>query len=548
MNKNGSMADKVAPVHSAAVASEARVLELEAANQVLRTTLESQAAMVDSLKASERKYRDLVNSAIDGICILQDQVLTYVNPQLCEMMEYPAERLIGTSFTDHLAEEEKQRSANLYRRMTSRETFPKRYETVLVSASGVHLDVGVSANMAEVDGVPSVVAVVHDIAGQKKARQVAVENERLEAVRTMARGVGNNFSNILSVINSYAASIADSFLPNTRPHESARKILDAARHAGELTKRLLGVVRVSGHGSDVRVQPVALVSAVQKACELIIPTLKESGITLELQGGSDDLHGMADAGQLLDVLMNILLNGSDAMPQGGTLTVRVSESAGKDVTPAEDVIATVQVSVTDTGIGMTDQQVSRVFEPFYTTKVDRDAFGLGLSVAQSMVNSWGGQIEISSQPGVGTTVTIRMRRADPPLREEGAGSDGERFTVLLVEDHAGRRRMMAQVLESLGYSVIEAADGEQAITIYREKADGIDLTVLDWMMPGVDGREVLQVIQAHDPESKVLMTSGFSRDYVRSQVRMGAWAFLQKPFSAEQFKESVGKVLGLRAK
>jgi DNA-binding NtrC family response regulator len=108
--------------------------------------------------------------------------------------------------------------------------------------------------------------------------------------------------------------------------------------------------------------------------------------------------------------------------------------------------------------------------------------------------------------------------------------------------------MMAQVLESLGHSVIEAADGEQAIAIYREKADGIDLTVLDWMMPGVDGREVLQVIQAHDPESKVLMTSGFSRDYVRSQVRMGAWAFLQKPFSAEQFKESVGKVLGLKAK
>jgi len=202
-----------------------------------------------------------------------------------------------------------------------------------------------------------------------------------------------------------------------------------------------------------------------------------------------------------------------------------------------------ELSVTDTGIGMTPTQLSKAFEPFFTTKADREAFGLGLSVAQSVVKSWGGRIELSSTPGVGTCVRILMLMADPPSHGKHADNEGRCRTILVVEDHEGRRQMMKQTLEAAGHTVIDVSDGAKAISVYQEKAGEIDLTVLDWLMLGVDGRDVLRVIHAHDPESRVLMTSGFSRDYVRSQIRMGAWTFLQKPFSAEQFDEAVRKAL-----
>ncbi len=513
---------------------------LEAENQRLRKELAVRAGAGVALQASEQLYRELVQSAIDGVCVMQDQVLTYVNPRLCEMMACPPDALLGTSFTRHLAAEELARTVGLYRRMTRREAFPQRYETVLVNGLGQRVDVGVSASMIDVGGISSVVLVVRDIAGQKQARQMAIENERLEAVRSVARGVGNNFANILSVISSYAASIADSFLPNTRPHESARKILDAARHATELTKRLLGVVRVSGTEAGGRVEPVAVVSILQRAYELIAPTLKESGIAFALQEDEADLYASVDGGQLLDVVMNVYLNGADAMPQGGALVARLSVHTRREPAEERDE-AYVEVSITDSGVGMSAEQMSRVFEPFYTTKKDRQAFGLGLPVAQSMVKGWGGWIELSSQPGQGACVRILMPRADKPELPSDAGNASR--TVLVVDDHDERRRMMVQALLAEGHAVIDTGNGMEAIALYRERAEEIDLVVLDWIMPGVDGREVLKVIHDHDPDRRVLMTSGFSRDYVRSQIRLGAWAFLQQPFSEAQFKAAVRKAL-----
>lgn len=521
-----------------------KVRELEEANRRLRDELQSLTESQVSLMASERKYRALVHSSIDGICILQDQILTFANPRLGEMMECDPRSLIGTSFADHLAAEELERTLGLYRRMTSHEFPPQHYETVLVSRQGVRIDVGVSASMLDLDGVKCVLVMVRDIAGQKRAHQTVIENERLDAVRAVARGVGNNFANILNVINSYAASIADSFLPNTRPHESAMKILDAARHASNLTKRLLGVVRVSGSETGVHVVPVAVPGVIQKAYELIAPTLKERGITFDFQGGNPELYALADADQVLDVLMNIFLNGADAMPHGGSLVVcltevgrRAGDDRGGDVSDQY-----LELSVRDSGIGMSAEQVARVFEPFFSTKKDREAFGLGLSVAQSMVKGWGGWIAVSSEVGQGTCVRIVVPRVEPPSGQDFTGRKITR-TVLLVEDNTVRRRMMAQVLLSEGHTVIEAGNGEEAITLYNDRPGNIDLTVLDWIMPGVDGSKVLEVIHTHAPEERVLMISGFSRDYVRSQIRMGAWSFLQKPFSEDQFRAAVRKSL-----
>lgn len=521
-----------------------RLHALEAENRLLHKELAVRGEAGAALQVSEQMYRELVQSATDGICVLRDQVLTYANPRLCEMMACAPEALVGTSFTQHLAPEELDRTVGLYRRMTRREAFPQRYETVLINWSGQRLDVAVSASMIDVGGVPSVVLVVRDIAGQKQARQMAIENERLEAVRSVVHGVGNNFSNILSVISSYAASIADSFLPNTRPHESARRILEAARHASELSKRLLGVVRVSGSEAGVRVEPVNISPMLQKAYELIAPTLKERGISFDVQVDEPDLYASVDAGQLLDVLMNIYLNGADAMSQGGALLARLAayqQDPSLQLVPGTVADNYVEVMIFDTGLGMSAEQVSKVFEPFFKTNKNSESFGLGLSVARSMVKGWGGWLEISSRPNQGTSVRILMPRVDKP--ESPASADQVACTVLVVDDHDEQRRMMVQALLSDGHAVIDTGSVEKAIALYRERSAEIDLVVLDWIMPGGDGRDVLQVIHEHNPDNRVLMTSGFPRDFVRSQIRLGAWAFLQKPFSETQLKVAVRKLI-----
>ena len=519
--------------------------DLAEVNRLLRMEIEARIAAEESLAASERKYRAMVHSAVDGICILQEQVLSYVNPRLCEMLERDQDALIGTSLAEHIAEDQVDRTLGLYRRMAKRDVFPQRYETVLVSKGGQRVDVAVSASAIDIDGFPSVVVIVRDIASQKRARQIAIENERLEAVRTVAHGISNNFSNILSVISSYAASIADSFLPNTRPHESARKILEAVSHATDLTRRLLGLVRVSPD-AGLQLSAVDVATSVSKACELIAPTLRERDIVVDVNAAVPNLYIQADAGPFLDVLMNIFLNGADAMPQGGRLDVQIllqeRQQATHTLPPGVADGDYVDVSVSDSGIGMTPEQLAHVFEPFYTTKADRECFGLGLPVAQRMIQSWGGWIEVRSTPGEGTCMQLIIPRAAAPHPASHDTPDHAR-TVLVVDDHAGRRRMMRRVLMTDGCIVLEAETGVQAIELYRNRSQDIDLAVIDWIMPGVDGRDVLQVIHEGSPEIPILMLSGFSRDYVRSQVRIGAWALLQKPFSTPQFRAAVHKLL-----
>lgn len=509
--------------------------------QVVQHHKETHAAL------SEQKLLGLFASSIDGICVLREQLVVFVNPRLCEMMESEDSDLVGRAFTDFLAPEQTERTLNLYRRMRRSEIYPQRYETVLVSKGGRRIEAGINADQVDLGGQRSVVVMVRDISAQRQARQIAVENERLEAVMTVVRGVGNNFANSLSIIRNFAASILDSFLPNTRPHASAQQILNAAEHAAALTKRLLGIVRMSGAESNVHVEPVSVTTSLQKAMELVAPGLKERSIRFDIQNDKSPWFAMADAGQLLDAIMNILLNGADAMPQGGTIKVALQERmvAEDEATESMPAGAYVALDVVDTGIGMTPEQVAKLFEPFYTTKSQKHAFGLGLPVAQHMVKGWGGWIEIESEAGAGTTVRLLLPKADPNQPSVGSDlfSDLVGRTILVVEDDATRRKRIVRVLCDDHHTVLEADNAEDALRLYKAHASEIDLTVLDWIIPGGNEGQVLKNIQEYDPDGHILLISGFSKDYVRSQLRMGAWAFLQKPFSDEELRQSVNRTL-----
>lgn len=518
-----------------------RTKELEQANRRLHVEVRERKRIEEALRGSEAQYRDLVENALDGICIIQDQKLQFVNRQFSDMVSREADDIVGSGFVDYFPPEESERVMGLYRRIVKGEEDAQRYETSLITKRGRRRDVSIGISAIEYHGRRAAMMVIRDISEQKRSREMAIENERLEAVGIVARGVGNNFTNIMSVISSYAASIADSFLPHTRPHNAAQKILDASRHATDLTKRLLSVVRVSETDAQTTVEPVGLGAAITKAHDLVEHSLRARGVQLLLKTSGSLPYVMADQSQLLDTLMNIFLNGADAMPEGGTLTLAVVER--RIAKPRSNPNATggqyVGLSIRDTGVGMSKEQVQRVFEPFFTTKESQESFGLGLPVAQSMAQSWGGWIDIRSKMGKGTRVRIFMAKAETPLEAETQKQAEGPLTVLVVDDNDGRRQLMEDALEGQGHRTILAGSGEEAIELHRQHADKIDLYVIDWVMPGKDGKSVLQAVLEHDPQSKVIMVSGFSRDYVRSEIRMGAWSFLQKPFSAEEFVAAI---------
>ncbi len=514
-----------------------RTGELEDANRRLQVEIRERERIEESLRGSEAQYRDLVENSLDGICIIQNQKLQFANPQLAQMISIDAEDLVGTSFMDYIPAGEAERVTGFYRSIVKGEEDTQRYETAIITKRGRHLEVAISATAIEHHGRRAAMIAIRDISEQKRSRLAVIENERLEAVGIVARGVGNNFTNIMSVISSYAASIADSFLPHTRPHTAARKILDASRHASDLTKRLLSVVRVSETESQAEVEPVDLSSAIEKARGLVDHGLRARGVDLVVKRSGSLPYVMADQSQLLDTLMNIFLNGADAMHEGGTLTLAIVER--RISKPRSNPNATggqyIGLSIQDTGVGMSKEQIARVFEPFFTTKDSEEAFGLGLPVAQSMVQNWGGWIDIRSRPGRGTRVRIFMAKAERPTKSEAEERKEEPLTVLIADDNEGRREMMARALKEAGHQVLPASSGDEAIAIYGQNAKFIDLSVIDWLMPGTDGKSVLKAILDHDPQSKAIMISGFSRDYVRSEIQLGAWGFLQKPFSSEEF-------------
>jgi PAS domain S-box-containing protein len=519
----------------------ARTAELESANEQLQDEVGKRKRMEDALRESESQYRNLVENAHDGICIVQDKKLQFTNHHLVHMLGCNFNSVIGTDFIDYCFPDECERINELYRRIIKGEDDMQRFDTALVTNRGQRMEVSISSSAIDYHGRRAVMSVVRDITEQKRISRMALENEKLEAVGVVARGVGSNFSNIISVISSYAVSITDSFLPHTRPHDSARKILDATRHASVLTKRLLSVVQVSETDSEkIRLEPVLLTDVLKKATDLVAHSLQANGIRLMIKKRTAMPYVMADSNQLLDTLISIFMNAIDAMPDGGTLAINMLERhiAKPRSNPNSPGGRFVGLSIHDNGIGMEKSQLSKVFEPFFTTKGAQDAFGLGLPVAQSMAQSWGGWIDIRSRQGKGTRVRVFMVKTDV---SSGSLPDNSAspMKILVVDDNDGRREMMVSTLLGKGHQVIEASDGDMAIELHRQHASDIDLYVVDWLLPGTDGKDVLKAILEHNSEAKVVMISGFSRDYVRSEIRMGAWGFLQKPFSAEELTRAV---------
>jgi two-component system cell cycle sensor histidine kinase/response regulator CckA len=394
----------------------------------------------------------------------------------------------------------------------------------------------------------SLAGVAITIARQAQLQEQLRQMQRMEAVGKLAGGIAHDFNNLLSVIISYASMIGDSLTPADPLRADIEEIRRAAGRASELTRQLLAF------GRQQVMQPRVLdLNRALPALENMLRRLVGEDVVFSVIPAAHLGKILVDPGQLEQVVLNLVVNARDAMPKGGSLTIRTDNvtldaahlALHAGVMPGEYVM----LSLSDTGHGMDAATRARIFEPFFTTKEQGKGTGLGLSTVWGIVAQSGGHVAVQSAPGAGTTFRVYFpcvsRETEEPLLEPAApttlkGSE----TILVVEDEEQVRKLLSQVLRRAGYHVLEAQDGGAAISVSEEFAGPVQLLLTDVIMPRMNGRELAERLLRTRPDMKVLYVSGYTEDaMIQKGVIDGSVTLLQKPITPQALLRKVRDML-----
>ncbi|MCJ7833731.1 MAG: response regulator, partial [Deltaproteobacteria bacterium] len=394
------------------------------------------------------------------------------------------------------------------------------------------------------EGRPASLNFLRDITPQKKMETQFLQAQKMEAVGTLAGGIAHDFNNLLMSIQGNASLILLD-IDTGHPHYSKLKSIEQQVQAGaELTKQLLGRAR----GGKYEVKPTAINMLIGKGLDLFGRTKKEITIHKYLQEEVWTVE--VDRSQIEQVLLNLYVNAGHAMPAGGNLYVETKNIVLDESYTEPYGLPSgkfVRISVTDTGIGMDEATQKRAFDPFFTTKEMGRGTGLGLASAYGIVKNHNGIINIYSEKSEGTTVNIYLPVTDKQIREEAnfpeeilTGTE----TVLFVDDEESITDIGRILLEKLGYRVITARNGSEAVEIYRREGSRIDLVILDMIMPEMSGGGTFDRLKEIDPQVKVLLSSGYSiNGQAKTILDRGCKGFLQKPFGLADLSKKVRQIL-----
>jgi PAS domain S-box-containing protein len=412
---------------------------------------------------------------------------------------------------------------------------------------GTVVDVEVSMRQIPYGGRRAVLAVLTDVTRRKQLEAQLLQSQKMEAVGMLAGGIAHDFNNLLTIIGGYSQLLLASLPATDRNRSAVEQILKASERAAGLTRQLLAFSR-----RQVMQPKVLDLNLLVGSLAVMLRRLIGEDVDLRLELARDLGQVSVDAGQIEQVIMNLAVNSRDAMPKGGTLTIQTANiDLDENYTATHTRVKAgsyVMLAVIDTGSGMDEQTRSRLFEPFFTTKQQGRGTGLGLSIVFGIVRQTGGNVEVASEPGVGTSVKVYLPRAsqaltpeaDLPVEQTERGSE----TILLVEDEEMVRKLVSETLEQEGYKILQASGPEQAWKICREYDGRIDLMITDVVMPKESGRALAARMAEVRPDMKVLYMSGYTDTEILG--RGGDETpiqFLQKPFTPGALASKVRNVL-----
>ncbi|MEW6184512.1 MAG: PAS domain S-box protein [Thermodesulfobacteriota bacterium] len=506
------------------------------------------------MEAEQERYRSFLENIVDG-CYEQDLVgnYTFVNEASIRMFGYSREEFLKLSFRDLTTPEHAKKLIPIFNEIfrTGQPNNLIEVEMIRKDGSIIYMQTGASL-IHDASGKPiGFRGVSRDITERKKMEaetqrltEQLAQARKMEAIGTLAGGVAHDFNNLLMGIQGYTSLMLLDLDPSHPFHDRLKAIEDQVKSAASLTRQLLGYAQ----GGRYEVRPTNINTLIRNTASLFGRTKKE--IRIHETYTENPWTVEADQGQMEQVFLNLYMNAWQAMPGGGVLylsteNVRLDESYVEPygIKPGPYI----KVSVTDTGVGMDRETQARIFEPFFTTKEMGRGIGLGLATVYGIVRGHEGIINVYSEKGFGTTFNLYL-----PASEEKVQSQGQSFlnllkgneTVLLADDERMITETTSTMLKRLGYQVLTAGSGEEAVKVFRELSKKIDVVILDLVMSGIGGGEAFDLLKFIDPQAKIILSSGFSLNGQAKEVlQRGARGFLQKPFHLEELSRVLRQVL-----
>ena len=504
-----------------------------------------------ALRENEARFRAIFENTSDIIAVISPEgTMLMQSPSVTELLGYSPEERVGESATKYVHAEDLDKVADAVACLikTPDELVSLRLRLRHKDRSWRIFDT-LGRNAIEVPGIGGLVFTSRDVTAQVELEEHLRQAQKMEAVGQLTGGVAHDFNNILGIILGNLEIAKDRLAPGSDLNRYLESAIQATQRGATLTQRLLAFSRKQ----PLKPEPVHVDRLTRSMSDMLRRSLGET-IDIEIAGDAGLWPCHVDPGQLENVLLNLAINGRDAMPKGGTLTMESSNTRlGDDYTAAQDGLEPghyVRVAVTDDGVGMSADVMERVFDPFFTTKEVGRGSGLGLSMVYGFAKQSGGHVSIDSEEGRGTTIELYLPRY---FGEEGMAEDEEAWeqpsaaqgeVVLVVEDDADLRRLIVAILRSFGFSVLEAATATAALEVF-EDASSIDLVLSDVVLPGgLSGRQLAEELKRRNPKLPVLLTSGYAESAIHHQGHLDPDVLLlQKPFRKADVVRAVHKAL-----
>lgn len=514
-----------------------------------------QKAAKEALKQTGRRYRNILESIEEGYFEVDLKGnFTFFNDQVCEIIGYPRQDLMGMNNRQYTTPATAKKMFQIFNRVfkTGESAKISKYEIIRKDGTKKILEVSASL-MRNPDNEPSGFrGILRDVTDRIQAEKdkerlesQVMHAQKMEAVGTLAGGIAHDFNNLLM---GFQGNISLMLMDLDEEHPHCEFLNNMARYVkrgSDLTRQILGFAR----GGKYQVKTINLNDLINKSAEMFSRTKKEITIHKKFQ---EDLWSVeVDQGQIEQVLLNIFVNAWQAMPGGGNLFLE-TENATLEENDYDKPYAIspgryVRISISDTGTGMDKAIQERIFEPFFTTKGVGRGTGLGLASAYGIIKNHNGIINVYSEKGHGATFRIYLPASEKQVIKEKVRPESLKIgteMILLVDDEEMVADIGKDMLEKLGYKIIAAASGTEAIKLFNANRDQVKLVILDMIMPDMSGGETFNRLKAIKPDAKILLSSGYSINGRASKImEQGCNGFIQKPFNLKQISRKIREIL-----